>query len=191
MIERLNQISLNDFIELSCGNHACLLSDCGTMSESTFEEMASKLVIEYRNIVNPSEMKAVIMDKEDMAKERTKLLSLRICQTLIALGFCDDVRQVLVQLNVDARSMSDEQVMTKIDYLLHSAIFEQKRNEERRCEEYQGEKVTSEQIRSSFDAEIAFLMTFFKMSIDSRTINAAVYANIVRQADRKIRQRNV
>lgn len=78
------------------------------MSESTFEEMASKLVIEYRNIVNPSEMKAVIMDKEDMAKERTKLLSLRICQTLIALGFCDDVRQVLVQLNVDARSMSDE-----------------------------------------------------------------------------------
>ena len=43
-----------------------------------------------------------------------------------------------------------------------------------------------EQIRSSFDAEIAFLMTFFKMSIDSRVINAAVYANIVHQADVEI-----
>lgn len=162
MIERLNQITLNDFIELSCGNYACLLSDRGSVSESTLKEMASKLIIEYRSIVNPSGMQAMIMDKEDMVKERAKLLSLRICQTLVSLGFYDDVRQVLDQLNVDTRNMSDEQVISKIDYLLHSAIFEQKRNEERRSEEHKGSKATPEQIRSSFDAEIAFLMTFFK-----------------------------
>lgn len=171
MIERLNQITLSDFIELSCGNYACLLSDCKSMSESTLKEIASKLLIEYRSIVNPSNMKAMVMDKEDMLKERTKLLSLRICQALVSLGFYDDVRQVLGQLNVDTRNMSDEQVISKIDYLLHSAIFEQKRNEERRSEEHKGSKATPEQIRSSFDAEIAFLMTFFKMSIDSRVIN--------------------
>ena len=185
MIERLNQITLSDFIELSCGNYACLLSDREFVSESTLKEIASKLLIEYRSIVNPSNMKAMVMDKEDMLKERAKLLSLRICQTLVSLGFYDDVRQVLEQLNVDSRNMSDEQVTSKIDYLLHSAIFEQKRNEERRSEEHKGNKVT-EQIRSSFDAEIAFLMTFFKMSIDSRVINAAVYANIVHQADVEI-----
>ncbi|WP_270564529.1 hypothetical protein [Bacteroides finegoldii] len=183
MIERLNQITLNDFIELSCGNYACLLSDRGSVSESTLKEMASKLIIEYRSIVNPSGMQAMIMDKEDMVKERAKLLSLRICQTLVSLGFYDDVRQVLGQLNVDIRDMSDEQVISKLDYLLHSAIFEQKRNEERRSEEHKGSKATPEQIRSSFDAEIAFLMTFFKMSIDSRVINAAVYANIVHQVE--------
>lgn len=38
MIERLNQITLNDFIELSCGNYACLLSDCKSMSESTLKK---------------------------------------------------------------------------------------------------------------------------------------------------------
>ena len=183
MIERLNQITLNDFIELSCGNYACLLSARGSVSESTLKEMASKLIIEYRSIVNPSGMQAMIMDKEDMVKERAKLLSLRICQTLVSLGFYDDVRQVLGQLNVDIRDMSDEQVISKLDYLLHSAIFEQKRNEERRSEEHKGSKATPEQIRSSFDAEIAFLMTFFKMSIDSRVINAAVYANIVHQVE--------
>ena len=186
MIERLNQITLNDFIELSCGNYACLLSGRGSVSESMLKEMASKLIIEYRSIVNPSGMQAMIMDKEDMVKERAKLLSLRICQTLVSLGFYDDVRQVLGQLNVDIRDMSDEQVISKLDYLLHSAIFEQKRNEERRSEEHKGNKVTPKQIRSSFDAEIAFLMTFFKMSIDSRVINAAVYANIVHQADVEI-----
>lgn len=186
MIERLNQITLSDFIELSCGNYACLLSDCKSMSESTLKEIASKLLVEYRSIVNPSSMKAMIMDKEDMVKECAKLLSLRICQALVSLGFYDDVRQVLGQLNVDTRNMSDEQVISKIDYLLHSAIFEQKRNEERRSEEHKGSKATPEQIRSSFDAEIAFLMTFFKMSIDSRVISAAVYANIVHQADVEI-----
>lgn len=142
MIERLNQITLSDFIELSCGNYACLLSDCKSMSESTLKEIASKLLVEYRSIVNPSNMKAMVMDKEDMLKERAKLLSLRICQALVSLGFYDDVRQVLGQLNVDTRNMSDEQVISKIDYLLHSAIFEQKRNEERRSEEHKGSKAT-------------------------------------------------
>ena len=51
MIERLNQITLNDFIELSCGNYACLLSGRGSVSESMLKEMASKLIIEYRSIV--------------------------------------------------------------------------------------------------------------------------------------------
>ena len=85
MIERLNQITLNDFIELSCGNYACLLSGREFVSESTLKEIASKLLIEYRSIVNPSNMKAMVMDKEDMLKERAKLLSLRICQTLVSL----------------------------------------------------------------------------------------------------------
>ena len=71
MIERLNQITLNDFIELSCGNYVCLLSDCKSMSESTLKEIASKLLVEYRSIVNPSNMKAMVMDKEDM-----------LCQTI-------------------------------------------------------------------------------------------------------------
>ena len=111
MIERLNQITLSDFIELSCGNYACLLSDCKSMSESTLKEIASKLLVEYRSIVNPSNMKAMVMDKEDMLKERAKLLSLRICQALVSLGFYDDVRQVLGQLNVDTRNMSDERLI--------------------------------------------------------------------------------
>ncbi|WP_284515363.1 hypothetical protein [Bacteroides sp. AM54-2NS] len=87
MIERLNQITLNDFIELSCGNYACLLSDREFVSESTLKEIASKLLIEYRSIVNPSNMKAMVMDKEDMLKERAKLLSLVYVRLLFLLAF--------------------------------------------------------------------------------------------------------
>lgn len=183
MIERLNQISLNDFIELSCGNYDCLLSGDYSAPESELREMASKLIVEYRSIVNPSGMQALILDKEDLVKERARLLSLRICQTLISINCYDDVREVLKLFGVDTRNMSEEQLISKIDNMLRSAIFEQKRNEERRKEEGEEKKATPEQIRSSFDTEIAFLMTYFKMNIDSRIINAAVYANIVHQAD--------
>lgn len=186
MIERLNQISLSDFIDISCGEYLCLLSENESKSEEELKERASKLIIDYRNITNPSGVKALILDKEDIMKERTHLLLLRICQTLIAVCSFDEVREVLMQMEVNAHNMDNEQLKSKLDYMLHIAIFEQKRNEERRVEEHSEKKATPEQIRSSFDSEIAFLMTYFKMNIDVHAVSAAVYANIVHQADVEI-----
>lgn len=186
MIERLNQISLSDFIDISCGEYLCLLSENESKSEEELKERASKLIIDYRNINNPSGVKALILDKEDIMKERTHLLLLRICQTLIAVCSFDEVREVLMQMEVNAHNMDNEQLKSKLDYMLHIAIFEQKRNEERRVEEHSEKKATPEQIRSSFDSEIAFLMTYFKMNIDVHAVSAAVYANIVHQADIEI-----
>ncbi|MFT0491517.1 hypothetical protein ACMSDR_20660 [Bacteroides thetaiotaomicron] len=186
MIERLNQISLSDFIDISCGEYLCLLSENESKSEEELKERAQKLIIDYRNITNPSGVKALILDKEDIMKERTHLLLLRICQTLIAVCSFDEVREVLMQMEVNAHNMDNEQLKSKLDYMLHIAIFEQKRNEERRVEEHSEKKATPKQIRSSFDSEIAFLMTYFKMNIDAHAVSAAVYANIVHQADVEI-----
>ncbi|MFV0325372.1 MAG: hypothetical protein ACK5LF_13515 [Bacteroides xylanisolvens] len=186
MVERLNQISLNDFIEVSCGNYCSLLLPNETSSKEELKERASKLIVDYRNIVNPSGMKAMIMDKEDLIKERAKLLSLRICKTLLSIDCYKDVCDILKSFDIDALSMTDEQIASKVDFMLHTAIFEYRRNTERRNVENVSNKSTPEQIRSSFDTEIAFLMTFFKMNIDSRVINAAIYANIVHQAEIEI-----
>lgn len=186
MIERLNKISLSDFIDISCGEYLCLLSENESKSEEELKERAQKLIIDYRNITNSSGVKALILDKEDIMKERTRLLLLRICQTLIAVCCFDEVREVLMQMEVNAHNMDNEQLKSKLDYMLHIAIFEQKRNEERRVEEHSEKKATAEQIRSSFDSEIAFLMTYFKMNIDVHAVSAAVYANIVHQADVEI-----
>lgn len=186
MIERLNQISLSDFIDISCGEYLCLLSENESKSEEELKERAQKLIIDYRNITNSSGVKALILDKEDIMKERTRLLLLRICQTLIAVCSFDEVREVLMQMEVNVHNMDNEQLKSKLDYMLHIAIFEQKRNEERRIEEHSEKKATPEQIRSSFDSEIAFLMTYFKMNIDAHAVSAAVYANIVHQADVEI-----
>ena len=44
-------------------------------------------------------------------------------------------------------------------------------------------------IRESYDAEIAFIMTYYKMNIDVNVVSAGIYANMVRQAEREIKHR--
>ncbi len=188
MIERLNQLSLYDFIELSCGDCTVLLSPREEISEVELKKRSSDLIIEYKRITNPSGLNSVLMDREDMVKERTRVLLFKLCVSLIAIGAYEDVRETLAMLSYDMKSMSDEQVKSKVEELLRSALFEQKRSDEIRSDN-ETEKATPEQIRSSFDAEIAFIMTFFKMNIDVRNINAAVYANIVHQAEIEVNMR--
>lgn len=188
MIERLNQLSLYDFIELSCGDCSVLLSPGEEIGEVELKKRSSDLIIEYKRITNPSGLNSVLMDREDMVKERTRVLLFKLCVSLIAIGAYEDVRETLAMLSYDMKSMSDEQVKSKVEELLRSALFEQKRSDEIRSDN-ETEKTTPEQIRSSFDAEIAFIMTFFKMNIDVRNINAAVYANIVHQAEIEVNMR--
>ena len=44
-------------------------------------------------------------------------------------------------------------------------------------------------MRESYDAEIAFIMTYYKMNIDVNVVSAGIYANMVRQAEREIKHR--
>lgn len=54
MIERLNQLSLYDFIELSCGDCSVLLSPDEDINEMELKKRSSDLIIEYKKITNPS-----------------------------------------------------------------------------------------------------------------------------------------
>lgn len=52
MIERLNQLSLYDFIELSCGDCSVLLSPDEDINEMELKKRSSDLIIEYKKITN-------------------------------------------------------------------------------------------------------------------------------------------
>lgn len=187
MIERLNQLSLSEFIELSCGDLSVLLKPDDklkndTVSNEKLKERATKLMIEYKNITDSTGMKAVLIEREDFVKEKTQILLLRICQTLISIDGYGEVCSILSNIGIDTGNMNKEQIKRKVDELLHTALFEQKRNDDMRSHEEKKKIPSSEQIRSAFDAEIAFLMTYFRMSIDIHVINAAIYANMVHQA---------
>lgn len=190
MLERLNQIALYDFIELLCGDYSVLVQSGDTVDDETLNSIASKLISQYQSIVNPLGTQAMVEEHEDRSKEKMNLLLLRVCQALLSLNAYEDVRTILAALDYNCLSLTDEQIKLKTEGLVRAALFEQKRKEElRQKEECKHKKSTPEQIRASFDAEIAFMMTYFKMPIDIHITNAAVYANIVHQADVDIRNK--
>lgn len=190
MLERLNQIALCDFIELLCGDYSVLVPSGDTVDNETLNSIASKLISQYQSIVNPLGMQAMVEEYEDRSKEKMNILLLRVCQTLLSLNAYEDVRNILADIDYDCLTLTEEQIKLKTEGLVRAALFEQKRNDElRQKEECKHKKSAPEQIRASFDAEIAFMMMYFKMPIDIHTTNAAVYANIVHQADVDIRNK--
>ena len=87
-------------------------------------------------------------------------------------------------IDEDVSGVSDDNLKDRVADLLRYATFEQHRNEEVNADpEKTKEKSSPDDIRSYYDSEIAFIMTYIKMHIDMHQINAAVYANIVNQVN--------
>ena len=185
MIERLNQLSLAQFIELSCGDNSVLLGMDENVPEDTVKKLAFRLIAEYQTITNPSGMQAMLVTKDERLKLDARLFLLQICRALCMADGWQEVREVLGEIYPMDESKSDEQLQSDIDTRLREAEFQKKRMDAMTVAEI---PVTDENsIRSSFDSEIAFITTHFKMPIDVHAINAAVYANIVHRADLEIK----
>lgn len=182
MKSRLNEISLAQFIELLCGNYNVLFDDGDLNDDVGLKECANSLIASYRFISDKTSMKALLVDREDSVKSNMKVFFLRICNMLVLQEEFADVRSLLAMIDEDVSGIGDDILGEKIAELLRYAIFEQHRNEDAQKKE---NKVapSPDDIRSYYDAEIAFIMTYVKMSIDMHQINAAVYANIVNQVN--------
>lgn len=184
MIERLNQLSLAQFIELSCGNNSVLLDKHEKVPENEVKQHAFKLIAEYQTITNPSGVQAMVVEKDESMKLDARLFLLKICRALCLVEGWQEVREVMSELYPACRSKSDGQLQSDIETLLREAEFHKKRMNAMATEISIADENT---IRTSFDTEIAFITTHFKMPVDVHVINAAVYANIVHRADMEIK----
>ncbi|RHI11531.1 hypothetical protein DW182_03255 [Bacteroides sp. AM16-24] len=183
MKSRLNEITLAQFIELLCGNYL-VLSDGDEVKENELQECARSLIASYRFIADKPGMRALIADKEESVKSKMKVFFLRICNMLVLQGEFADIRSLLVMIDEDVSGVNDDNLKDRVADLLRYATFEQHRNEEVNADpEKTKEKSSPDDIRSYYDSEIAFIMTYIKMHIDMHQINAAVYANIVNQVN--------
>lgn len=178
---RLNELSLAQFIELVCGDYSVLLKDGETADNELLEKTTSELLDYYRSITDNANFKAQLMEKEERIKSKAKILALRMCSNLVSYKSYTDVRSLLELLEEDVVGLTNRDISEKVDEMLRIAVFEEHRNEFVKEKEVQVKR-TPDEIRASFNAEIAFVMTYFKMNIDINTINAAVYANMIHQA---------
>lgn len=183
MKSRLNELSLAEFIELLCGNYRVLLENNDEVDNAEIETCAHSLIASYRFIADKAGMKAMLAIKEGTVKCNMKIFFLRICTMLVVQGAYDEARSLLAMIDEDVSEANNNSLQDRVDELLRYAIFEQHRSEETCNETANGNKPSSDDIRAYYDAEIAFIMTYIKMTVDMHTINAAVYANIVNQVN--------
>lgn len=183
MIENISKISLKNFIELLCGNYSVLQQGEECLSLD-LKKKASDLIFEYRKIVNPSGVESYLMDREEDVKIKSRLLALRMCKALLSLGDVDFVIQSMKDMGYG--NVASEKVGSMIDRYIAECRYMQKKHDDRLKNNQNSQP---KNVRESYDTEIAFIMTYFKMNIDINIISAGIYANMVRQADNEIRRK--
>lgn len=182
MIERLDQLTLADLIEVSCGNMECLLQGGKPKDDKDVARLANRLFEDYLAIASPKQAKMNLAESEELVKLRMKEKCLRICIALCGQNRHDMAKVVLIDLDVDDDLLtSNEKISLRCRAMLDEVQYEIKRMDEL-AQEKGNKKLSVDAIRKSWYSEISYVMSTLKMSIDPAATNAAIYANLVRQA---------
>lgn len=190
MIERLDQIMLKDFIELSCGNPKVLLEKHEVPNEEKMVKLAAKLMHEYKSIASPNKAKIDLIDAEDGQKLYMKEKCARILVMLCEMKHPEMTLEILQELDIETSSLdSPEKIKSRCQALLNEAKYDLERfkeSQEDKKKDKPKDNVT--RIRDSWNREIAYVMATLRMSIDPATTNTAIYANLVHQAEVRAKQ---
>lgn len=184
MKERLDQLTLAEFIELSCGEPKVLLEKHEVGEEKKLLAVASNLMSEYKSIASPTKAKIDLIEAEDGAKLVMKEKCARILVMLCTQGHEEMTLEVLEELDIDTSSLTTpEKIKTRCQALLNEAKYDLDRyNEQQKEKDEKKGKKSANDIRKSWNSEIAYVMSTLRMPIDIHSTNAAIYANLVRQA---------
>lgn len=185
MTDTLSRLPLCDFIEMVCGNRKVLLEE-GEEEGPELDRVAADLLYSYQCIVNPSGTEAALMDKEERVKLKCRMTVAKIMNALLSLNADDDVATLLSEMGYKERGHKEMQ--ERVGRILAEVRYLQKRIDDSGAGTGTVRR-SPDEVRNSFDREIAFLMTYFKMNIDPRTTTAGIYANMLHQADVEIKGR--
>ena len=190
MKERLDQLMLQDFIELSCGNPKVLLEKHEIANEEKMVKLAAKLMHEYKTIASPNKAKIDLIDAEDETKLTMKERCARILVMLCEMKHSEMAVEILEELEIETKSLNTpEKIAARCQALLNEAKYDLERFRESQEEKKKGKpKNDANRIRDSWNREIAYVMATLRMSIDPATTNTAIYANLVHQAEVRAKQ---
>ena len=181
MKTRLDQLTLKELIELSCGDYTVLCENDELLVDSDVLPKVKAILSEYKSIASPTQARVELMDSEKLSKFQMKEKCARICILLCAHGRHDLARDVLLQLGIEEQHLaSDEAIMARCQAIIGEVQYETERMTERKAKTLKAR--TPEQTRREWYSEIASVMGVFHMNIDPMHTNAAIYANLVRQA---------
>lgn len=181
MKERLEQLTLKELIELSCGDYTVLCEHDELLIESEVLPKVRAILSEYKSIASPTQARVELMDSEKLPKFQMKEKCARICILLCVHGRYDLARDVLIQLGIEEQHIAtNEAIMARCQAIIGEVKYETERLAERKAKSRASR--SPEQTRREWYSEIASVMSVFRMNIDPEHTNAAIYANLVHQA---------
>lgn len=175
MIEKLEQLSIGQFIDLLCGDTSILTSKREIVSEAKVTNAIRNIVFEYKEIADIAGVRNYLSLMDEMIKAKISSTLFSMCNNLVALGEHDRAREVMIVYGINAKTMNDQRVAAEIKSRLERAKSTIARIEE----ESNSDKKEDSDIRRMFDEQTASMMAYFKFQIDTTTMKASVYAHLV------------
>lgn len=183
MIERLEQLTIGQFIDLVCGDTSVLTGKREIVSETKMAVALRNIVFEYKDIADQSGARGYLATIEELIRGKILSVMWTMCHNLVSLGEHGRAREVMNVYGINADSMSDQRVAAEIKSRLERA-----KNTVARIEaDSQTDKKDVADIRRSFDEQTASMMAYFKFQIDTTTMKATVYAHLVARHNREIK----
>lgn len=183
MIERLEQLTVSQFVDLVCGDTSVLIGKREVVNEAVLVVAMRNIVFEYKEIVDKAGVSSYLSTIEELIKAKMSVVVFQMCRNLVSLNEHDRAREVLIEYGINANSMNDQRVTAEIKSRLERAksTIEKIENESKK------DKPGSINFRRVFDTQTAMLMAHFKFQIDTSTMKATVYAHLVDQHNREVK----
>ena len=183
MIERLEQLTFGQFVDLVCGDTSVLIGKREVVNEAVLVVAMRNIVFEYKEIVDKAGVSSYLSTIEELIKAKMSVVVFQMCRNLVSLNEHDRAREVLIEYGINANSMNDQRVTAEIKSRLERAksTIEKIENESKK------DKPGSINFRRVFDTQTAMLMAHFKFQIDTSTMKATVYAHLVDQHNREVK----
>ncbi len=185
MIEKLEQLTVAQFVDLICGDTTVLLGKREIVAPAKLTECARNILLEYRMIADESGAKAYLSCAGEMLKAKIEVAVYTICSNLVKLGEHGRAREVMIENGINADSMTDQRVTAEVKSRLQRA----RNSVEKLGKEAESEVERLSDVRTEFDAQTAQLMAYYKFQIDTATMKATIYAHLVARHNREIKAR--
>lgn len=183
MKERLDQLTLSQFIDLICGDFDALLAKHEIGNAEKLAIATRNIVFEYRSIADAAGMTSYLQHIESWIKAKMSVMIFTMCFNLTTLNQYEKAREVIKDYGLYVSGWTDART--------HGAVKAKLGQFQRELEDLEkdreGMAVEADKIRSQFDAQTAALMAHFKFQIDPATIKASIYANLVGRYHREIK----
>lgn len=186
MITKLEQLTLDRFINLVCGDTSVLLERGEQANNTELAITMRNIVIEYRAIADPSGNSSYLRHIGEQIKSRISVTVFSMCQTLIELDRQKQAREVLIAYGISADSWTAKRISTEI----HIRFQKAKRKMSELESETKENSQAKEYIRNAFNGLLATMMAHFKFQIDASMMWAPVFAHLVARHNAEIKAQN-